>query len=308
MLAVLDSLVPVFLVIITGWGTRVARVIDDRQWAGFERVTYYVFFPAVVIETLAKANLRDVPFLGLGGSLVAGILTMTLLLLVLRRPLEAAVKLDGPAFTSVFQGATRWNTFVALAVAGSLFGPAGVTLIAVAIAAMIPLLNVVAVLVLVRFAGGPAQSPRMILRTLATNPFIWSCAIGIALNWLAPPVPKALMAYAEMLGRASLAAGLLVVGAGLDLARLARPRIPHLVSAGLKLALMPLLVVSFARLLGVTGTGLAVAVIAASVPTASGSYILARQLGGDAPLMAEIVTLQTLLAAASMPLAITLLA
>ena len=49
-------------------------------------------------------------------------------------------------------------------------------------------------------------------------------------------------------------------------------------------------------------------IIAASVPTASASYILARQLGGNAPLMAEILTLQTLLAMATMPLAIGLLA
>jgi predicted permease len=38
------------------------------------------------------------------------------------------------------------------------------------------------------------------------------------------------------------------------------------------------------------------------VPTAAASYILARQMGGDAPLMAEIATLQTVLAMLTMPL------
>lgn len=308
MLDVLDSLLPVFLVIATGWATRAAGIIDDRQWAGFERATYYIFFPAVIIDTLVRADLREVPVLGIGGALVGGILCTAALLIALRRPLARWCAVDGPAFTSVFQGATRWNSFVAIALAASLFGKPGVTLIAVAVAAMIPLLNVLAVAVLVRYAGGPPQRPRDILRTLVTNPFIWSCAVGIALNILNPPLPKALLNYADMLGRASLGAGLLVVGAGIDLGRLARPQAAHTVSILLKLAAMPALVCGFATLFGVSGTGFAIAMLAASVPTASGSYILARQLGGDAPLMAEILTLQTLLAMATLPLMLAFLA
>jgi hypothetical protein len=70
---------------------------------------------------------------------------------------------------------------------------------------------------------------------------------------------------------------------------------------------MPLIAVSLARLFGVEGSDIAIAAIAASVPTASASYVLARQLGGNAPLMAEILTLQTLLAMLTMPMMIALL-
>ena len=41
-----------------------------------------------------------------------------------------------------------------------------------------------------------------------------------------------------------------------------------------------------------------------SVPTSSSAYVLARQMGGDAPLLAQIITLQTILAAITMPIAI----
>ena len=43
------------------------------------------------------------------------------------------------------------------------------------------------------------------------------------------------------------------------------------------------------------------------LPTASSSYILARQLGGDAPLMAGITAVQTVLAVAAIPLVLALL-
>ena len=63
-----------------------------------------------------------------------------------------------------------------------------------------------------------------------------------------------------------------------------------------------------ARQAGVAGNDLIVAIIAASVPSAGASFVLARQMGGNAPLMAEILTLQTLVAMGTMPLLILLLA
>jgi len=44
-----------------------------------------------------------------------------------------------------------------------------------------------------------------------------------------------------------------------------------------------------------------------ALPTAPTAYVLTRQLGGDSHLMAGLITLQTLLAALSLPLVLTLL-
>ena len=307
MLSVVTALVPVFLIIATGYVMRVAGIVPEEQWRGFERLTYFVFFPAIIIETLVKADLSTVPVLGVGGALIGGIVSIALVVLALRRPLARMIALDGSSFTSLFQGSTRWNTFVALALAGGLYGNDGLTLMAIAIAAMIPLLNVMAVLVLARYAGGAPQSPRNALLTLARNPFIWSCAVGIAFNAAALPIPPIALDYADILGRASLAAGLLVVGSGLDLTQLARPRAVHWLTCALKLLMLPLLVALYTHGLGVTGVGRTVALLAASVPTSSAAFILARQLGGNAPLMAEIITLQILVAMATMPIVLALL-
>jgi malonate transporter len=307
MSAILASLIPTFLIITTGWLCRVTNFVSEQQWAGLERATYVIFFPALIIDTLSRADLASVPVLGVGGALIGAILLMAVLVLALRPLLERSFGIDGPSFTSVFQGATRWNTFVGLAVAGSLFGQRGIALIAVAIAAMVPLLNLLAFYVFIRFAGRPRQSPWEILRSFVTNPFIWSCAVGLALNLLAPPLAKPLASYIDLMGRAALAAGLLIVGAGLDIRRLARPGLPHVLAAGLKLVLLPVMAVTLARFFGVGGDNMAVTAIAASVPSASAAYVLARQMGGNASLMAEILTLQTLLALISMPLVISLL-
>jgi predicted permease len=307
MSAVFASLIPTFLIIATGWLCRATGFVNEQQWAGLERVTYVIFFPALIIDTLSRADLSSVPVLGVGGALVGAILTMAMLVLALRPLLERRFGIDGPSFTSIFQGATRWNTFVGLAVAGSLFGQRGIALIAVAIAAMVPLLNLLAFYVFIRFAGQPRRSPWDILRSFLTNPFIWSCAVGLALNLLAPPLPKPMGSYIDLIGRAALAAGLLIVGAGLDIRRLASPGLPHALTASLKLVLMPVMAMTYGGFVGVTGDDMTVTIVAASVPSASAAYVLARQMGGNAGLMAEILTLQTLLALVSMPLLISVL-
>ena len=108
-----------------------------------------------------------------------------------------------------------------------------------------------------------------------------------------------------MLGKASLACGLLVVGAGLDLSRLKRPHPAMILSLVLRLICMPLLASLIAKSLGLTGVHLGVVIISTAVPTASGAYILARQMGGDGPLMAEILSFQTVLAMLTIPLVLT---
>jgi len=219
----------------------------------------------------------------------------------------AKAGIGGPAFTSIFQGSVRWNTFVALAVAAGLQGRAGTTLMAIAIAAMIPLLNVMCVIVLARFAKGKQMSVEATIRSILVNPFIWSSAVGLVLNQAQWMLPAAFIGYLDVLGRASLGVGLLVVGSALDLNQLARPRLAHGVAIVLKLVAMPVLAWLYAGWLGVTGPALAMTVVAGAVPTATAAYFLARDLGGDAPLMAEITTLQTLLALATLPAAVFLL-
>ena len=151
MTGVLAALLPVFLLMLMGLGLRRYLLTEDAHWIGLERLVYYVLFPALLIQTTARANLTSVPVAEVGGALLLAVLTMAALCLALRRLLLRA-GIDGPAFTSVFQGATRWQTFVGLAVSNNLYGDTGVALASVAMVAMIPVLNIMSVSVLVRYA------------------------------------------------------------------------------------------------------------------------------------------------------------
>jgi predicted permease len=305
MAVVIAALMPVFLLIVLGFVLKRSLMRPETQWHGLERLTYYVPFPLLLVQTLVKADLTTVPVAGVGGALLLAALLMSLLCLALR-PFVARCAVDGPAFTSIFQGATRWQTYVALAVSGNLYGDTGLALASVAMVAIIPLVNVFSVSVLAHYASPKKQSVRAIVMTVVRNPLIWACAIGLALNVTHIPLPKIWHEVADALGRSSLAIGLLVTGAGLHLEGMFRPSLAASVSLFLKLVLMPLIGVTLALWFGLSGPNLAIVAACSAVPTSSSAYVLARQMGGDAPLLAQIITLQTILAAITMPIAIAI--
>jgi malonate transporter and related proteins len=302
---VIAALLPVFLLIVLGAVLKRTLMRLETQWHGLERLTYYVLFPMLLIQTLVKADLSSVPVAGVGGALMLSALVVSLLCLALW-PLFSRHGVDGPAFTSIFQGATRWQTYVALSVSRNLFGAAGLALASVAMVAIIPMVNVFSVAVLAHYAAPEKQSARAILMTVIKNPLIWACAIGLFINVVHLPLPKIWHEVADALGSSSLAIGLLVTGAGLHLEGMLRPSVAAASGVILKLAVMPMLAIALALWFGISGNNLVIVAACSAVPTSSSAYVLARQMGGDAPLLAQIITLQTILAAITMPIAIAL--
>jgi predicted permease len=297
---VMTTLAVLFGLIALGWVIRRAQWIDDGFWRPAERLTYLVLFPALLVRSLANANLGDIPALRIAMAIVGAVLLVGVGLALVRR--QAAQ--DGPAFTSVFQGAVRYNTYIAL---GVVIGAARADLLpvaAIAIVVLIPLVNALSIAVLTRHGTGDAK--RNVLVEIARNPLILACVVGALVNLtgigLAAPVDRML----DVLGQASLGLALLAVGAGLSLDSV-RGRTREIVLASMiKLLVMPAVTAALLLALGVHGAPAAVVILFQAVPTATNSYILARQLGGDANLMAGIITVQTILGAVTLPVVLTL--
>ncbi|OYZ89961.1 MAG: hypothetical protein B7X99_18260 [Rhizobiales bacterium 17-65-6] len=250
----------------------------------------------------ARADLSRVSFSGVVGA-YGLTLTILFLLLIAARPLLArTLGVSGPAFTSVAQGVLRWNSYLALAVASGLYGAEGVTVAAVALASLVPFVNIMVVWLLARHASTRPPGMGTVLRQLARNPLILSCAAGMAINMLSLPVPAVVMEFGDILGRASLALGIMVVGAGLSLRGLARPKPEALLAVILDLLVKPAMTLGIGLWFGLSGVELVTITLLSAVPSAPAGYVLARQMGGDAPLLAQILTLQILASAVTLPL------
>ena len=304
MQAVFNALVPVVLLVTLGVFLKRTLLKSENAWNSIEDLTYYVLFPALLFLATATADLEKVPIWGIFAALVTAIVTSAILLLALRVPMQRAFSWSGPAYTSVFQGGVRWNTYIAVGVASALLGEVGLALAAVALASMIPLINIISVVVLARYAPNSPAKVKQVMIHLLRNPFIWSCGIGIVVNATGLPLPKVFTGFMNVLGQASLPLGLMIVGAGLDLKTVAKFDSALIVATTVKMLLMPVIAITTGYFAGVSGEALLVIAIASSVPSAPNGYMLARQMGGDATLLARILTIQTFVALLLIPLAL----
>lgn len=297
----LTTLVPIILLIALGTWLRVRGFMAESFWPGAERLSYYVLLPSLFVHGMATANLEGVPIFGMVGVLMLSTLLGAVLLVVY----QGAANHDGADFTSVFQGGIRFNNYIGATLAFGLYGSAGIALAAVANAAIVPLVNLLCVLVFARFSARHS-SPGTIVRAIFANPLIIGCGLGMLLRVTGVGLPAGLEPTVAALGKAALPMGLLCVGAALGGARLGQQVKPMLAASLFKFLVMPLATWGLCRMLGLSGQAAVVAVLYQALPTASSSYVMARQMGGNAPLMATIIAMQTVLAAATLPLMLTL--
>ena len=303
MLTVLEGLGPIFALVVLGYILRARAFVSEAFWPPAEKLTYFILFPALLLHSVATADLGSLELGRLSAALIASTVAVAALLLAARPWLGVS----GPAFTSVFQGGIRFNTYVGVAAVSSLFGRPGVAVLAVAIAVVVPLVNLLSVGVLARFGSGGRADLSSTALAIAKNPLILACVLGGALQLAGAGLPPVVEPLLRILGQASLPLGLLAVGAGLDLAVLRRPSAALACACAAKFIALPIATVVACRVLGVSGLAATVAVLFQSLPCAPTSYILARQLGGDSTVMAAIITAQTIVAAFTLPLVLLLL-
>lgn len=298
MLSVEQTLGPLFLLILAGallgW-----RDYPGRDfWPRAERLIYYLLFPALLIKSLASANFADVPVVRVA-IVCLGVTSGAALLLWL---IQGRLGLGQAAFTSVFQGALRFNTYVAIAGAAALHGAHGTTVAAVVIALLVPAVNILSVLCFI-FAGTLGRTGLLNgLLALLRNPLILACATGILLNVSGIGLPGWSAPLLGLIGQAALPLALMAVGVALRPATLLRNGCGFWLASGLRLVAIPAATLGLSVLLGLDDVSRDVLILFGATSTATSAYILSVQLRGDTQLMAAIITGQTLLAMITLPL------
>lgn len=278
---------------------------EDAFWNGVDRIAYWLLLPALLFNKIAAMKVTA-EFVGpFAFVLLSGFAAAFAFAIIGSRMLG----LPGPVASSVTQGASRHNTFIALAVTEGLFGAAGQASAYLASSILIPVTNiavVIAIVVLHQTAVGAMSVTRAILRDIVRNPLLIAVALGTLFNVAGLGGLPILMETTDLLGRAALPLVLLSIGASIRLDGLRAAVLPLALATAGKMLVFPLVVLAALLWQGLSLVPASVALIYASCATATSSYALARLMGGDAPLAATIVTVQTLLSAVTIPAAIVL--
>jgi malonate transporter and related proteins len=302
MYPIVASLLPVFIMIAIGFGLRKWGFVPAEHWRGIEQISYWVLIPALLTTVLANAELgiEQAAAFALAVFLTASIVSLAIWLL--RRPLGRWMGLGGPAFTTVFQTTTRWHGFIALAVAGRLFGDPGLALLAVAFAVMVPVLNTASILVLAAYASDEPAPFGLIVKSLFRNPIMWALIIGLTVRFSGFALPDIAATTLKLAGDGALGVSLLALGAGLSWQAAKKAGKEVVFATLVKLVAMPLIAIGIATVIGVTGMDFVIVVLATAVPTAVNGYVLAREMGGDTELYAATLTAQVMVSFVTLPL------
>ncbi|MDQ5942554.1 MAG: malonate transporter [Pseudomonadota bacterium] len=285
-------LLPDFCLILLGFGLRRWMSLGDHFWVGVEKLVYFILFPALLLNAILKTRLdlwAAMPLLVTAlGAMLGG-----MLISFLARPIFSVQPM---VFASIFQCGYRFNSYIGLAAAGLLFGTPGIAALGLIIGVAVPFANLSSVWMLAR------HGETGVWREIGRNPLIWATLAGLILNLAGFEPPQPLGIFLGRLADATVALGLLTVGAALRLQGQAGVLGASIYLSVVKLVALPLLSVIIGKAVGLTGLYYGVAILFASLPTASSAYILAMRMGGDGRSVAWIISATTLASMLTMPL------
>jgi len=265
-------------------------------WVTIEKLVYFVLFPCLLFFSVATSNfdVNTVGAFALGGPVV---IFTAFVLGWLGLLFSNMGRVD---FASGLQTAYRFNSYIGLALASRLGGQSAVANIAILLALGVPLCNVLAVGTMSK--GGRLSAFVDILK----NPLIIGTCLGIAAKLMGVQVPEPVMLTLERLAQAAVSLGLLAVGAGLVFSGLKGNWPVSVWWLFVKLWVSPLVAVLYAHFTGLGQEQTMVLLVFSAIPSASSAYILAARMGGNAPLVACLISMSTVGAAITLPLVFAL--
>ena len=285
-------LLPDFLLILLGFILVRFTHLDKNIWTSAEKLVYYLLFPALLFNAINQTRFDW------GGTytmiFVAGIAFFSAMGLSFIS--KWIFKPTDLSWSSGFQTAFRFNSYIAFAAAGRLAGEEGVALMALISGCLVPIANAAAVWSLAK------HSESHIFKELIKNPLIIATVLGLISNVLGLRMPDYLALSLSRLGAASIALGLLSVGAGLMWVKSKKDGALVAYWTGIKLLACPAIALFFGKYFDLPQAQLNSVVLFAAMPTATSAYVLANRMGGDGPLVAICISVMTLAAAVTLPM------
>ena len=308
---VLNTLIPVFLVIAVGAALRRTNFLSGHFIDGLNRLVYWVGLPCLLFYEIATASF-DYPsagkaflivLIGNFGCIAIGYIAARLM------------HVPGPDVGTFVQGAFRGNlVYMGLPlVMYSFLNADGVdvgrmkTITVLVVGMMVPVYNICAVIVLLASRHKIDRDvPGKVFWQIITNPLFLACVFGIIYSAVFSHLPAAIGYTFKAISQMALPLALLCIGGTLVQEKVAG-RIMYAVTASvIKVAAAPVIGFLAALVLAPGAGEMRIAMLFLACPTAAASYVMADQLGGDRQLAAAIVVISTLISLPALSIVIGL--
>lgn len=284
----LNVVLPLLTLMIAGCAAKQLKYVDDVWIRSTNKLLFRVILCFMLVYNVYVSDLsfmREPRFLPLLAYIYGSLILAGAILYFVVQRLES----ENPRRGTMLYGMLRSNsTLFGIPVAAYLYGDGNIGVIAIVVAAVLPLANVLGVLCYELFHKNRVDWKQIALQIL-THPLIISVVLGLLLNLFSIRLPafltKALSSVAGMAGPLAF----LVLGASFTFASARSNRRMLTLTALVRLVWMPLALILPAIALGWRNQELMAVLVTFASPTAVTSAAMAQSMGGDAQLAGETV-------------------
>ena len=251
---------------------------------------YKLFFPFLMFNNVYSAKPENMPSVKL---MVTGVLSVSLLVVLLVIIVPKIVK-ENPRRGVIIQGIFRSNFIIyGIPLTTYVFGTEKSSVCGMMIMIMVSLFNVSAVIVLEMFREGGKIRPKQLVLGVVKNPLLQGCVVGLLFYLLQIRLPSFIASPVSSLASMATTMALVVLGANLRFDELKKNSRTVTAVLVIRLLLLPLVMVTFAYLIGLRGVELFLILMIFGTPVATSSYPMAQNMGGDGQLAGQLVFVST---------------
>jgi len=296
---------PICLLLFLGWFLKKTNTIDDAFIEVGSKLVFKITLPALLFLSIIKTNRDiDIDFSLIIYSLIANFVFFIISILGARYWVK-----NKSEHGVVIQGAFRSNiAIIGLAYVANVYGDEGFAIAAVYVAFHTMLYNILSVIILSPKQEGISVDMFLgVFKSLIKNPLIIGITSGIVFFLFAIPVPDLVIHTGQYFSNMTLPLALLCTGGSLNIQALKDNSFNCRFSSMLKIIIGPVLITTGAYFYGFTGMPLGLVFFMSASPTAAASYVMARSMGHNSDLAANIIAMTTIGSLITSSLGISLL-
>ena len=291
---IISTIIPIFLIIFLGLLAKQRGFFTPDFISQANRLVYYIAIPAMIFSAISKAALKTQMNL----SVILITLVSVVLITTAAWGSTLLLKMKKRSAGTFIQSSFHGNLgYIGLAVAFYYLGDNGLVKAAIIAGFVMILQNILAVIVLQYHNKDHVVRPGMLdtFKKTMANPVILSALAGILFSLLNVPMPLIAGRALDILKGLALPMALLIIGASLSFEQL-KPRLIHiLIASVLKVMIVPAIGLILFRLFSISPEDYLAGLIILAAPTATLTYIMAKEIGGDPDFAVAAISICTIL-------------
>ncbi|MFF2246816.1 AEC family transporter [Arthrobacter sp. NPDC058130] len=300
MLGVLAGFFVVWAIILVGMFVGRRNILGENARSVLSALTFFVASPALLFETLSKANLHNVFAAPLLVTAVGAVTTAVLFFGIVRFALNRPVP---EALISSMSASLANSANLGIPIAVFVLGDA--SYVAPLLIFQLAFFTPMFLMALDATTSSHRTTPLRFVLMILRNPMIVGTGLGLLVAGTGWQVPPLILEPIHLIGGAAIPAMLIAFGMSLNgskpLQASSGRRLDALLASGFKLFVHPLVAYLFARFaLGMQEQALFAAVVTAALPTAQNVFVAASRYRTGVTVAKDTVLITTVVAVPAM--------